>query len=378
MFKTLLSQSFFRLLVVILSSLFDSVFLESAPELLREDPTSYSNQNTSKLNGDIDLSTQSRTLKHNPQIIHFPQTNYQPTSPLSSQWVPPRWFVTSSTSNTLREPANIPTVIYQDDARFLEKYMKNHFEEGEISDQQSKLNLASINHRAPKSDIPLISDLGARSITSNQQVQKRHDRYNSFPGSIQINNNPMSQLTRNDITRPDLVESGLSVKNGRVDDVALIKPHQATKFYPPSPAKQFLGAKMALLNKLEQNCVTKAYPFTSRCEDHLIRRLNQDATEGRTVVDVVRRVCCALFWHRDCISGIVVENCADSSPTATDFLMGSRKLDLTLSCQRFNRDGCNSAPGKSATSKLTILFSFVFTFFIIVTLSNIKFDPTGH
>lgn len=365
MIKTLIVRPTFKLSIVILFLLIETVNLEFLPELSREIPTPYPVQDATKLKGSIDSSVQSRILKQAPQIIHFPQVNQnQPVSPLSSQWVPPRWFLTSPTSNTLREPVNIPSVIYQDDARFIEKYMKNNFEEGENLDQQSKINLASINHRAPKTD--------NQQISSNQQVQKRYDdRFNNHQNSMQVNSNHQSQLDLENVRRPDSSEhrseSGLLVKKGRVDDVAVFKPHQGTKFYPPSPAKHFLSSK---LDKLDQNCITRASPFTSRCEDHLIRRLNQDATEGRTVLDVGRRVCCALFWHKDCISGIVVNNCADSSPAATDFLIGSRKLDLTLSCQRFNRDGCNGAHGKMIISLSTSLISLLLTSLIHIELSS--------
>lgn len=128
------------------------------------------------------------------------------------------------------------------------------------------------------------------------------------------------------------------------------------KYQQPVPVKQpnpwllqgpFTRAehyKHKLIDLTTQNCITRSTPRAWSCEDHLIKRLHQDADEGRTVIDVGRRVCCALFWHKDCINRIVLEACPDSSPAAADFLMGSRKVDLTLSCQRFNRDGCNASP----------------------------------
>lgn len=177
-----------------------------------------------------------------------------------------RWYPEPA-SNALSIPINIPTVMRQQDARSLERYLK--------SSPSEPLNLASMNDRA---HLP----------ADQLKAETRHYA-------------PAQQQTNK-------------------------------KHYPP-----------AFLDKWSQNCITKSAPLTSRCEDHLIRRLNQDATEGRTVVDVGRRYCCALFWHKDCINRIVVETCPDSSPAAADFLLGSRKLDLTLSCQRYNRDGCNGA-----------------------------------
>lgn len=151
--------------------------------------------------------------------------------------------------------------------------------------------------------------------------------------------------TNNRVMRPEMQRrrDDTFTKKGKVDDVPLQlrKLPVATNF---------------------QNCITRSLPKAASCEDHLIKRLHQDAAEGRTVLDVGRRVCCALFWHKSCLSDVVVESCPDSSPVATDILMGARKLDLTLSCQKFNRDGCNRS-----TSLLDKTFA---TSTVLITLSS--------
>lgn len=343
-----MSKPVCRLSYVILLLFFKSAFLELVPALSQEVPVYLSQENRDTHRPSVQSS------KQYPHIIHFPQVNHQPTVTSSSQRISPHWYSsTPQTSSNLREPANFPTVIYQDDAYYLEKYMKNNFEDGENS-SNAKLNLASINHRAPKSDVQSL----------NQQPQRRFDNGNGDFQGLPNDNNPILKSSHANIKKADPIKhqsgNGLAFKMGRVDDVTIFKPNLGTQFYPPSPARQIIGSKVAHLDKYTKNCLTQTEPYTSRCEDHLIRRLNQDATEGRTVVDVGRRVCCALFWHKDCIDGIVLQRCPDSSTSAANFLIGSRKLDLTLSCQRFTRDGCNSAPSKLSVSNLVISLSFYF------------------
>lgn len=130
--------------------------------------------------------------------------------------------------------------------------------------------------------------------------------------------------------------------------------------------------KYKLIDLAGQNCITRATHGAWACEDNLIKRLNQDAGEGRTVVDVGRRVCCALFWHKDCINRVIVQTCPDSSPAAADFLMGSRKVDLTLSCQRFNRDGCNSGRSLFEHNKILALTALIISL-IVTSVSSLHY-----
>lgn len=358
-----MSKPVCRLSFVIVLLFFKSVSLEIISALSQEVPV-YSSQE----NRDIHRS---KTLKQYPHTIHFPQVNHQPTETSSSQRILPHWYSTTpQTSSNLREPANFPTVIYQDDAHYLERYMKNNFEDGENS-SDGKLNLASLNHRVPKSDVQ---------STLNQQPQRRFDSGASNLQGLPNDNNPMLKNSHANLKKPDPIKhqsgNGLAFKMGRVDDVTIFKPNLGTEFYPPSPARQLIGPKVAHLDKYTKNCLTQSEPYTSRCEDHLIRRLNQDATEGRTVLDVGRRVCCALFWHKDCIDGIVLQRCPDSSTAAANYLIGSRKLDLTLSCQRFTRDGCNGAPSKLSISNLIISLSFYFVLTYICSIWTLIYGYT--
>ena len=256
------------------------------------------------------------------------QTNYNERL---SPWNPPN----------SQEPANALAPVSQEEARVLESYMKNR-----LGDTGQPLNLASINDRRPQQE--RLANPFRDSKTSLVE-QNYGDRV------------PLSYHQQSDSISSRRDDS--FVKKGRVDDVILFNSNNPLKSHPVSPVKQIFSHKQLLADKWAQNCLTRSAPIASSCEDTLIKRLSQDATEGRTVIDVGRRVCCALFWHKDCINRVVVENCPDSSPAAADFLLGSRKLDLTLSCQRFNRDGCNGSQSRYSFCMLSIIiFSVAQTF----------------
>lgn len=360
MVSRLISEPVCWFLIVILA--INSVILEFVPDLSHNAQVSLAfdtNSNNQEYTARNKEQSQAQTTSSGKslQTIHFPQVNHRAASPLSDPWVPPRWFVTPPSSSNLKDPANIPTIIYQDDARYLEKYMKNYYEDGE-NKEQSSLDLASSNNRATKPD-----------IKPQQQPQRRID--GKAYKSLGSENNQGFQTAQINLRRPDQYRDvpETLIKKGRVDDVVLLGQNQKNRYYPPSPAKQLVNSKLAHLDKWSQNCITRTAPRTAECEDHLIKRLNQDATEGRTVLDVGRRVCCALFWHKDCISRLVVETCPDSSPAAADFLLGSRKLDLTLSCQKFNRDGCNGSQGiKIGISNILISFFVVTSYWISIEI----------
>lgn len=262
------------------------------------------------------------------------------------------WWLSreSQTNRGLREPVNIPpTMINQEQATQLARYMKNYAND-DGNPNQKPLNLASINNRAVPLNQPGANVVTTRADSATSSRLPNSHLTDSYGERLQKND---YQERSDQLVTGSRYEDQLVPKNARSEEVIFKsgrhqQPSHNPNFHPPiSPAKKLISQTMAghktlILEKFDQNCITKSAPITSRCEDHLIKRLSQDSTEGRTVVDVGRRVCCALFWHQDCISRIVLDTCPDSSPAAADFLMGSRKLDLSLSCQKFNRDGCNS------------------------------------
>lgn len=282
-------------------------------------------------------------------------------------WSPPR---EPQKNSGLREPVNIPPpMINQEQATQLARYMKNYVNDDGTSNQRP-LNLASINNRAvpPPQLGANVATTGTNSTTSGLQIKSLSK--NSYGERSQRDN----YQERSDQQITGLrYDDPLVPQNARSEEVIFKsgrhkQPSQNPNFYSAvSPAKKLIsqamgGHKPLILEKFDQNCITKSAPITSRCEDHLIKRLSQDSTEGRTVVDVGRRVCCALFWHQDCISRIVLDTCPDSSPAAADFLMGSRKLDLSLSCQKFNRDGCN------ASTRLMVSVHYLLLNIVVVML----------
>lgn len=262
-----------------------------------------------------------------------------------------RWSTASAAP--LREPANFPSDLTQEDAKHIEQYMRDfpRFVDGT---DQTALNLASINDRSSisnqmggKQHILRAPGAGfANPIPLNAQlhpptVRMQSDNSNSFA---------VASSRRNDDDRNQLA------RRGKVDNV-VNAPLNAwkSKFILKEDLKRLVHS-----DKLPPGCIARSVPHATRCEDHLIKRLNQDATEGRTVIDVTRRVCCALFWHKDCISRVIIEVCPDSSPPAADILLGARNLDLTLSCQRFNRDGCNGSIRGVLTPPIVLLATWLF------------------
>ena len=270
-----------------------------------------------------------------------------------------QWFATQqlpgNSATQLTHSANIPPNLNQMDTNHFEQVLRDiSSTRNNLDDATRKLDLASINdrkidyQRKVPSEQRVFTNSGPlrQSINfgANQNLVRpmkamdldRHQdafHNNHHPRVLPLNQNNINQMgqwgDRDQLRKAK--ENRADVKaDDRVD-------HRVSHLG---------GSKRLLAHEglgLPPGCISRAAPYTSRCEDHLIKRLNQDATEGRTVVDVSRRVCCALFWHKDCIRGVVVERCPDSSPPAADILLGSRNLDLTLSCQRFNREGCNGA-----------------------------------
>lgn len=271
---------------------------------------------------------------------------------MTSNWVIP---------NQLGQPAHVPSPIGQEDASFLERYLKN-FDSSrpmDSSNQDSQsINLAGMNARA----------------TSN----RRHDDKESPPIAETRPTIPLKPLRSDSQRRLDALKTipvsnaDLVVRKGKVDDVTHPLRWSPTNILPAGSqllsqkASSLAHHKTVFLDALTQNCVTRSTPRMRTCEDHLIKRLSQDATEGRTVIDVGRRLCCALFWHKDCVDRIVLETCPDSNPAAADYLLGTpRKMDLTMSCRMFNRDGCNGADtGREIREGLGILIAICNTIFI--------------
>lgn len=309
---------------------------------------------------------------------HLPQsTNHNyltDTKTTSSQ--PLGWPLTYDTQENWipREPANIPpSIISQDDARQLAQYMKNYPKYDENS-ELTPLNLAIINNRPVPSLQTGSSPITTKGLSASSDLQSNSHPTNSHSETKKINlNNYQERSDKLDTAdrRNDIV----AAKGFRSERASSTRERPSFNLdpYPPhAPAKKLInqalgGQKLLMLKSLDHNCITRSVPMTSRCEDHLIKRLNQDATEGRTAEDVGRRVCCALFWHKDCISRVVSERCPDSSPAATDFLMGSRNLDLGRSCLKFNRDGCNSTTRLSES--IHVLFFNVIIVIIVIAHS---------
>uniref|UniRef100_A0A6G1S7A5 Uncharacterized protein n=1 Tax=Aceria tosichella TaxID=561515 RepID=A0A6G1S7A5_9ACAR len=90
------------------------------------------------------------------------------------------------------------------------------------------------------------------------------------------------------------------------------------------------------------DCPVKAAPYARECEDTLIeqQRLARDSRDG---FELQRRICCSLHQYRDCISRVVLDRCADSSPAAVEILMGARRREMIITCRNYNRDLCSGA-----------------------------------
>lgn len=276
------------------------------------------------------------------------------------------WFIqTQASSNTDSRMSpegdkHLQFNLQDDTARLrqLEIFFNNKMHQAQPD--ASNINLAQLNTRATSKELvsadnnlQYIMPISSNSMNSNhQQVTNKHDLKDHQGYS---NSNGVLQTRRSDtVTFIDQASDRKSkftnelkhhVKMPIIEKDRYIKHHMTP----------FLRKPPLFLDPIASNCISRSTPKTSYCEDHLIKRLGQDATEGRTVIDVGRRVCCALFWHKDCISRIVLETCPDSSPAAADYLMGtSRKLDLTMSCQMFTREGCNTGNPIHSTSDLLI------------------------
>lgn len=90
------------------------------------------------------------------------------------------------------------------------------------------------------------------------------------------------------------------------------------------------------------DCAQRASPYARECDESLAEH-QRLASDSRDANELQRRVCCALFQYRDCISRVVLDRCADSSPTAVEVLMGQRRREMTVTCRGFNRDVCSGA-----------------------------------
>ncbi|UXI20279.1 membrane magnesium transporter 1 [Sarcoptes scabiei] len=117
-------------------------------------------------------------------------------------------------------------------------------------------------------------------------------------------------------------------------------------------------------------CIERVRPYESSCLDFLIQR-QREARYGRSSTDVQRRICCALFRYRDCLSRVVLERCFDSSRTTIDVLMGDRNRELTQNCRDITRDQCNKAVSLSISIQL-IAFSIVLITILMNSLTSFK------
>ena len=308
------------------------------------------------------------------------------------------WFAPNGEIN-LRELMNVgQPMMNQEDAKKLEEYMINYAKYSDGSQGNSvPLNLANINNRPLLVANPRFTSTATSSSirmkpllpASPAPIDSRHQISNSAISSLavpefivpsqradQLEPAPEQQLIINNGKQVENRHDGstnnnkLLTRKGKVDDVVVFNGNN--KYILPrgtGVAKKLVHDH--LVQTLPPGCIGRAAPYTVKCEDHLVKRLSQDATEGRTVLDVSRRVCCALFSHKDCISSVVVELCPDSNPKAAELLLGSRNLDLTMSCQRFNRDGCNGSPSSLNYSlvnhSIVLIVTLVTTFWCMNT-----------
>lgn len=97
--------------------------------------------------------------------------------------------------------------------------------------------------------------------------------------------------------------------------------------------------------------------------------LSHDVVLMRTNVQTskIQNTTSSLFQYRDCVSRVVLDRCADSSPTAVEILMGVRRREMTLTCRGFNRDVCS---GSIARTVLNL--PFLITFAILASFMTLK------
>lgn len=290
-------------------------------------------QSSSKQVRDLKLPPQETSVA-SPAIFFAPQTQQQQVARSAQRHQ-------TTTTEDLQEPANVPQMLSQEDARLFEQYLRDYSR----ASPSDRLNLASINDRTPpghphQASLPVWP-------SSNQQVPPRSDQSLVVPAARRYD-----------------TERLVSPRKAKVDNVVLFNTQNDIK-------GKLIDHKMGLRNLIEgglsTNCIERSTRHISRCEDHLIRRLSQDVTEGRTVVDVNRRLCCALFWHKDCIRSVVIEVCPDSNPPAADILHGPRKLDLSQVCKQITRDSCN---GAQVGVRVSPLFVVSLVSLVVVAISS--------
>ncbi|KAG9510293.1 hypothetical protein GZH46_01169 [Fragariocoptes setiger] len=122
------------------------------------------------------------------------------------------------------------------------------------------------------------------------------------------------------------------------------------------------------------DCPNRAAPFTRECEDNLAdqRRSWQDSRSGN---EVQRRLCCALYQYRDCISRVVLDRCSDSSPTAVDILMQPKNREFVFTCRDFSRDICSGSQPTMLVS-FAVLVSSLLSALFVHSLGSVVSSPT--
>lgn len=295
--------------------------------------------------------TQANQLIRSPNTIIWPQSQVHPDNMLHTVMY-----------QQPSEPVNPPPGMTQELASQLEKYYQNQ------PSRNSEPNLASINHRvvgpyaAPKTMTLPSKNSPSTSIHTESVQQQSKDKVFLTPISSTNKQGTTMQLAERADRRQDQnpltvardpLDGHLTARKGKLDDLSKHNFIQLNKINPYKPVSSALIKSKPSLNFMTHNCISRSTYQASICEDHLVKRLNQDAVQGRTAIDVGRRICCALFWHKDCISKVVLETCPDSSPQAAEYIMGTGKnFDLAVSCKMFTREGCNGSP-----SGLSIGFS---------------------
>lgn len=110
-------------------------------------------------------------------------------------------------------------------------------------------------------------------------------------------------------------------------------------------------------------CIHRVQPYESACTELLVQR-QRDARHGRSSNDVQRRICCAIFYYRDCLSRVVLEHCRESTRTVVDLIMGDRNRELTTNCRDYTREQCSGVTSLQASlltvalATLLLLFRF--------------------
>jgi hypothetical protein len=72
----------------------------------------------------------------------------------------------------------------------------------------------------------------------------------------------------------------------------------------------------------------------------------------------------SLYQFRDCISRVVLDRCADSTPAAVEILMGARRREMVITCRNYNRDLCSGALANALLNPVLLMAVSLFASYI--------------